>query len=283
MQPSYSQTSSAIDKNVNLKTNGSTQKNNQHNGMIDGSDSVVTECEQINDIFNLKKINSLVKLSHKVSLTDESQNNNCKNNSTNSVGSEKPSVNNKVNGNNEMINNGDTNKKEVPVSKVETKSTDTTKPPQQKQEIVENKPEVVNTSTTERKIGNKFTVKKVELNNKSEKKEPITVSTDINTNNSKIATTAQINVTPNTGTVITIPNNKKEEPIKEEQADNEKERLEAELIDEKAIDHSLDNRFLKFDKIIGRGAFKSVYKGLDTENGVPVAWCELHVRVFFWA
>lgn len=48
--------------------------------------------------------------------------------------------------------------------------------------------------------------------------------------------------------------------------------LEAE---EKAVGVSPDGRFLKFDIEVGRGSFKTVYKGLDTETGVAVAWCEL--------
>ncbi|XP_047122306.1 uncharacterized protein LOC100215316 [Hydra vulgaris] len=53
-----------------------------------------------------------------------------------------------------------------------------------------------------------------------------------------------------------------------------------EMIDkeEKAISKSPDGRFLKFDEEIGRGSFKTVYKGLDTETGVAVAWCELQDR-----
>lgn len=50
--------------------------------------------------------------------------------------------------------------------------------------------------------------------------------------------------------------------------------LEAE---EKAVGVSPDGRFLKFDIEVGRGSFKTVYKGLDTETGVAVAWCELQV------
>ncbi|XP_072025181.1 uncharacterized protein [Amphiura filiformis] len=42
-----------------------------------------------------------------------------------------------------------------------------------------------------------------------------------------------------------------------------------------AVDKSSDGRFLKFDYEVGRGSFKTVYKGLDTETGVAVAWCEL--------
>ena len=44
-----------------------------------------------------------------------------------------------------------------------------------------------------------------------------------------------------------------------------------------AIDKSSDGRFLKFDFEVGRGSFKTVYKGLDTDTGVSVAWCELQV------
>ncbi|RWS11383.1 serine/threonine-protein kinase WNK1-like protein, partial [Dinothrombium tinctorium] len=46
----------------------------------------------------------------------------------------------------------------------------------------------------------------------------------------------------------------------------------------KAGDSSPDGRFLKFEEI-GRGSFKTVYKGLDTSSGVAVAWCELQERL----
>lgn len=58
---------------------------------------------------------------------------------------------------------------------------------------------------------------------------------------------------------------KKEEP--EEEADM------------KAVATSPDGRFLKFDIELGRGSFKTVYKGLDTETWVEVAWCELQVSL----
>lgn len=45
---------------------------------------------------------------------------------------------------------------------------------------------------------------------------------------------------------------------------------------------SNDGRFLKFDIEIGRGSFKTVYKGLDTETTVEVAWCELQVYPTFF-
>lgn len=43
------------------------------------------------------------------------------------------------------------------------------------------------------------------------------------------------------------------------------------------VDESPDHRFLKFPEEVGRGSFKTVYRGLDTEEGVAVAWCELQV------
>ena len=46
---------------------------------------------------------------------------------------------------------------------------------------------------------------------------------------------------------------------------------------DQAVASSPYGRFLKFDIEIGRGSFKTVYKGLDTETGVAVAWCELQV------
>ncbi|VDN01240.1 unnamed protein product [Thelazia callipaeda] len=62
----------------------------------------------------------------------------------------------------------------------------------------------------------------------------------------------------------------------------EERQREIEIVDddvdaeeEKPIDKSPDGRFLKFDEELGRGSFKTVYRGLDTETGVAVAWCEL--------
>lgn len=47
---------------------------------------------------------------------------------------------------------------------------------------------------------------------------------------------------------------------------------------EVAVAYSPHGRFIKYDTEIGRGSFKTVYKGLDTETGVAIAWCELQVR-----
>ncbi|XP_051547964.1 serine/threonine-protein kinase WNK1 [Myxocyprinus asiaticus] len=84
---------------------------------------------------------------------------------------------------------------------------------------------------------------------------------------------------------------KKREGEKVEDEDKEKARAEAELreaekkeqedieeVETQAVGTSPDGRFLKFDIEIGRGSFKTVYKGLDTETTVEVAWCELQDR-----
>ncbi|XP_016334370.1 serine/threonine-protein kinase WNK4-like [Sinocyclocheilus anshuiensis] len=55
------------------------------------------------------------------------------------------------------------------------------------------------------------------------------------------------------------------------------EQDEKEDIETKAVATSPDGRYLKFNIEIGRGSFKTVYKGLDTETTVEVAWCELQV------
>lgn len=64
------------------------------------------------------------------------------------------------------------------------------------------------------------------------------------------------------------------EPSRENSNREKTVELEAE---EKAVGVSPEGRFLKFDIEVGRGSFKTVYKGLDTETGVAVAWCELQV------
>ena len=79
-----------------------------------------------------------------------------------------------------------------------------------------------------------------------------------------------------TGTPVERP-----EPGRARRDEPEEEEEEEEEDDEddlKAVATSLDGRFLKFDIELGRGSFKTVYKGLDTETWVEVAWCELQVR-----
>ncbi|XP_041829622.1 serine/threonine-protein kinase WNK4 isoform X2 [Melanotaenia boesemani] len=60
--------------------------------------------------------------------------------------------------------------------------------------------------------------------------------------------------------------------------DSQWEQEEKEDVETKAVATSPDGRYLKFNIEIGRGSFKTVYKGLDTETTVEVAWCELQTR-----
>ncbi|XP_070227801.1 serine/threonine-protein kinase WNK1 isoform X9 [Bos mutus] len=65
---------------------------------------------------------------------------------------------------------------------------------------------------------------------------------------------------------------------KEPQEERSQQQDDIEELETKAVGMSNDGRFLKFDIEIGRGSFKTVYKGLDTETTVEVAWCELQDR-----
>ncbi|XP_059582483.1 serine/threonine-protein kinase WNK1 isoform X3 [Alligator mississippiensis] len=65
---------------------------------------------------------------------------------------------------------------------------------------------------------------------------------------------------------------------REAQEDRSRQQEDIEELETKAVGISPDGRFLKFDIEIGRGSFKTVYKGLDTETTVEVAWCELQDR-----
>ncbi|XP_034151767.1 serine/threonine-protein kinase WNK1 isoform X2 [Esox lucius] len=62
------------------------------------------------------------------------------------------------------------------------------------------------------------------------------------------------------------------------QTGKERDKEQEEEAEMKAVATSPGGRFLKFDIELGRGAFKTVYKGLDTETWVEVAWCELQDR-----
>ncbi len=72
---------------------------------------------------------------------------------------------------------------------------------------------------------------------------------------------------------------KKEGDEEKKEGEGEKKGTGEDDDAEKAINTSPEGRFLKFDTEIGRGSFKTVFKGLDTETGVQVAWCELQVNL----
>ncbi|XP_037701405.1 serine/threonine-protein kinase WNK1 isoform X3 [Choloepus didactylus] len=65
---------------------------------------------------------------------------------------------------------------------------------------------------------------------------------------------------------------------RDSQEERSQQQDDIEELETKAVGMSNDGRFLKFDIEIGRGSFKTVYKGLDTETTVEVAWCELQDR-----
>ncbi|KAM8934255.1 serine/threonine-protein kinase WNK3 [Pelodytes ibericus] len=83
-------------------------------------------------------------------------------------------------------------------------------------------------------------------------------------------------------TVVTEQEGKNEPKlVSETSKDTPREKTEKEMEEEaemKAVATSPGGRFLKFDIELGRGAFKTVFKGLDTETWVEVAWCELQDR-----
>ncbi|XP_068581846.1 serine/threonine-protein kinase WNK4 isoform X2 [Cebidichthys violaceus] len=58
----------------------------------------------------------------------------------------------------------------------------------------------------------------------------------------------------------------------------QKEEEERDEEETQAVASSPDGRFLKFNIEIGRGSFKTVYRGLDTETTREVAWCELQTH-----
>ncbi|XP_037347423.1 serine/threonine-protein kinase WNK4 [Talpa occidentalis] len=63
-----------------------------------------------------------------------------------------------------------------------------------------------------------------------------------------------------------------------EALERQREQEEKEDTETQAVATSPDGRYLKFDIEIGRGSFKTVYRGLDTDTTVEVAWCELQTR-----
>lgn len=69
----------------------------------------------------------------------------------------------------------------------------------------------------------------------------------------------------------------KSPPVSRRVSESKRELDEREDVETRAVATSPDGRYLKFNIEIGRGSFKTVYKGLDTDTTVEVAWCELQV------
>ena len=47
---------------------------------------------------------------------------------------------------------------------------------------------------------------------------------------------------------------------------------------EAQVEKSPKGRYIRFDTRLGRGAYKTVWKGYDTETGIEVAWNALSIR-----
>ncbi|XP_040291416.1 serine/threonine-protein kinase WNK4 [Bufo bufo] len=103
--------------------------------------------------------------------------------------------------------------------------------------------------------------------------------------------TTQLDVLPSSGTldsIVDISSESEDEANRTDRAsvpppkpaviENRREQEEIDENETKAVATSPDGRYLKFNIEIGRGSFKTVYKGLDTETTVEVAWCELQTR-----
>ncbi|KAM9596195.1 serine/threonine-protein kinase WNK4 isoform 1-T1 [Trichechus inunguis] len=75
-----------------------------------------------------------------------------------------------------------------------------------------------------------------------------------------------------------VPGSAESPRIPEAAARERRRELEEEDTETQAVATSPDGRYLKFDIEIGRGSFKTVYRGLDTDTTVEVAWCELQTR-----
>lgn len=104
-----------------------------------------------------------------------------------------------------------------------------------------------------------------------------TASSTANTSVAAIGTsTADLNEQSVTGSELTIVEDITGK-LSEQTGSDERAPDAAVEPEERVIAASPDSRFLKYDIVIGRGSFKTVYKGLDTETGVAVAWCELQV------
>ncbi|XP_019052901.1 PREDICTED: serine/threonine-protein kinase WNK8-like [Nelumbo nucifera] len=50
-----------------------------------------------------------------------------------------------------------------------------------------------------------------------------------------------------------------------------------ELADVDYVEKDPSGRYVRYDEVLGRGAFKTVYKAFDETDGVEVAWCQMKI------
>lgn len=81
--------------------------------------------------------------------------------------------------------------------------------------------------------------------------------------------------------VVTMPPSKESSapPPETKEDDGQNQDDDEDEEEPNAIGSSPTGRFLKYIEEVGRGSFKTVYRGLDTDSGVAVAWCELQVYI----
>ncbi|XP_030050135.1 LOW QUALITY PROTEIN: serine/threonine-protein kinase WNK3 [Microcaecilia unicolor] len=125
---------------------------------------------------------------------------------------------------------------------------------------------------TERK---RFFRKSVDIAEEDQMLDPSVTDEKDNTNMGIPRSDTVFQITPGSGQAGKTDQYKRaSSEVTKEQSEKEMEE-EAEM---KAVATSPSGRFLKFDIELGRGAFKTVFKGLDTDTWVEVAWCELQSR-----
>ncbi|CAB4069128.1 WNK [Lepeophtheirus salmonis] len=106
------------------------------------------------------------------------------------------------------------------------------------------------------------------LKNRIQKKSEKNVNEEESISATKVTSTATSVATTTASTSTATTNTDK--IVKNIENDNDDDEEE----EPQAVDQSPEGRFLKFVEEIGRGSFKTVYRGLDTITGVSVAWCE---------
>ncbi|XP_075483898.1 putative serine/threonine-protein kinase WNK10 isoform X1 [Primulina tabacum] len=55
-------------------------------------------------------------------------------------------------------------------------------------------------------------------------------------------------------------------------------KIKIEAVDSDVVEISPDRRYFQYNEILGRGAFKNVYKGFDEIEGVEVAWSQVTIE-----
>ncbi|XP_068331564.1 serine/threonine-protein kinase WNK8-like [Pyrus communis] len=50
------------------------------------------------------------------------------------------------------------------------------------------------------------------------------------------------------------------------------------LEDAAVVEKDPTGRYLRYDEVLGRGAFKTVCKAFDEVDGVEVAWCRVNIK-----